>query len=270
MINRISIALIALVALPATQQAHAQIQKNNGWDVSFSAGAVVSPTYLGDDSYQVSAFPNVSVTYGETFSFSLAGAEYTIFKNDVFRFAPIARFNFGRDEDGANPLCFVCTSTDELIGLREVDFTIEVGGMAEYSFGDFKASLEIRQGVNGHEGLIGEASLSYSGTRSIFGKSALYSFGPTLSFADNNYFDAFFSVSDAESLASGLTSFSAEGGLLSYGLQASLFLPLNDQFSLVSFAEFERLAGDAANSSLVVERGSPNQALFGLALNYSF
>ena len=210
------------------------------------------------------------MNYGDKFSLSLAGAEFTVYKTDTFRLAPVTRFNFGRDEDGATPLCFVCKETDDLVGLREVDFTFEVGGRAAYSFGNFEASVEVRQGVNGHEGLIGEASLSYSGSGSLFGKSAFYAFGPTLSFADDNYFDAFFSVSSSESLASGLTAFNAEGGLLSYGLQASLFVPLNDKFSLVGFAEFERLTGDAADSSLVVERGSPNQAVFGLALNYNF
>lgn len=270
MMNKISTACIALVALPTIQQAHAQNQENKGWDVSLSAGAVVSPTYLGDDSYQISAFPNINVSYGNSFSLSLAGAEYSVYRDKNFRFAPVARFNFGRDEEGANPLCFVCNDTEELIGLREVDFTVELGGLAEYTFGDFAASLEVRQGINGHEGLIGEAGLSYSASANLLGKTGFFSFGPTLSFADTKYFDAFFSVSAAESLASGLTAYNAEGGLLSYGLRASMFLPFDDRFSLVSFGEFERLTGDAANSSLVVERGSPNQALFGLALNYNF
>ena len=37
-----------------------------------------------------------------------------------------------------------------------------------------------------------------------------------------------------------------------------------------SFGEYQRLLGPAADSSLVKERGSPNQFLFGVSATYRF
>jgi outer membrane protein len=45
---------------------------------------------------------------------------------------------------------------------------------------------------------------------------------------------------------------------------------MTDHMSVVGFAGYDRLNGDIANSSLVQERGSKDQASVGLLLNYRF
>lgn len=57
---------------------------------------------------------------------------------------------------------------------------------------------------------------------------------------------------------------------MSYGLQASAFVPLNQNVSLVGFAEFDKLTGDVGDSSIVQERGSEDQVTAGLLINYTF
>jgi len=267
LIGGVSLLTVLLTAAPLSAQ---DKNGNSEWEFSLSAGSFLSPTFPGADSYQVSAFPDVRISYGDRFSFSFNGAEYNLVKTDNWRVAPVGRFNFGRDEDGSNPLCFVCDDTSDLVGLNEVDFTIEFGGLVEYSFGAFSVKAEARQGVNGHDGFIADFELNYSGRLSIAGRQSFYSFGPKLTFVDNNYNSAFFDVTAAEALVSGLSEFDADGGLQSYGVQASLVVPISDRFSLIGFAGYDRLTGDAADSSLVIERGSPNQAEAGLFLSYRF
>lgn len=43
-----------LLAGPAS---YAQLPQNEGWSISAGFGEIFSPTYLGDDSYQLSVLP---------------------------------------------------------------------------------------------------------------------------------------------------------------------------------------------------------------------
>jgi MipA family protein len=52
------------------------------------------------------------------------------------------------------------------------------------------------------------------------------------------------------------------------GTQTEYFL--NAQWATHAFVEYERLTGSAADSPLVIQRGSPNQLTFGLGATYSF
>ncbi len=242
----------------------------SGWSFAVSAGLVVSPSYLGADSYQLSAVPNLSITYDDRFFASLEGVGYNIINSHGWRLGPIARYDFGRDEDGSNPLAIAGGDTDDLRGLGDVDGTVELGGFLEYSYEELSTRLELRQGVGGHEGLIGEVEVSYDDALTVFGREAYYSVGPELVFADKNYTSAYFDVNAEQSAASGLSQFDAGGGLLSVGIHASMAVPLVDDLSLIGFAGYDRLTGDAADSSLVRARGSANQVVGGVFLSYRF
>lgn len=241
----------------------------SGLQVTLGAGVFVTPQYPGDDQYQISAFPNIAIQYDDLVSVNIQGVEVNVINSDGFKAGPSLGFNFGRDEDGSNPLGLL-DPTDELIGLGDVDFTIEAGGFVQYSTGPFSGKLAIRQGVNGHEGLVGEAELKYNGTFSAFGQTGFFSIGPELSYGDSAFNSAFFDITPAQSLASGISEFDADGGLNSVGLGGNVVLPLGNNFSLAGFAGYDRLIGDVADSSLVQEQGSPNQFIGGLFINYTF
>ncbi len=243
--------------------------QNQGWQVSLSAGAVYSPIYLGDDDYQISVFPNLTVQYDDLFTVSIQGIEVNAINSDHFKAGPVARFNFGRDEDGGNPLG-LGDGTDDLIGLGDIDFTVELGGFAQYSIGNFSAKAELRQGVNGHEGLIGDAELKYSSSFDAFGRSGFFSLGPKITFGDKKFNSAFFDVNAAQSIASGLSQYDAGSGINSYGFHGSVVVPVSDRFSVIGFAGYDRLSGDIADSSLVQERGSEDQGMAGILLSYRF
>jgi len=66
------------------------------------------------------------------------------------------------------------------------------------------------------------------------------------------------------------TAFDADAGFVSYGISANAIIPMTDNVTLTVFSSLSRLSGDAANSSLVRERGSRDQAFFGLATAYTF
>ena len=71
-------------------------------------------------------------------------------------------------------------------------------------------------------------------------------------------------------LSASCPPYTAGGGIYSYGAGAQARYFWNPQFATHVFVEYERLTGDAANSPLVVQRGSPNQFTYGAGVTYSF
>ncbi len=261
---------IAMATGPAAEVV-AQQPGGEGWKVSVGAGLILAPSYKGDDAYQLASVPNVRVTYGDDFFASVqGGVGYSAINSGVWRAGPIAVYDFGRDEDGGGPFVIAGDDSDDLDGLGDVDGTIEVGGFLEYDTRPLKARIEIRQGLNGHEGLIGELSLRTGARLIVADQPVIIRIGPDVTLVDDAYNDTFFGVSAGQSAASGLDAFDADGGLLSYGVSSSMVVPFNDRVSAVTFLSYERLAGDAADSSLVEDRGSPDQVAAGLFLNYTF
>lgn len=269
--NLISI-LAAGTAIFLPFQAFAQSSDpQKGWSFSIGAGTVLGPAFLGDDEYQLSAAPIVSVSYAGRVSLSpFDGLTANVVNQNGLRVGPLIRYDFGRDEDGDNPFLIAGDETDDLDGLGDVDGTVELGGFIEYELDAFTANIKLRQGVNGHEGFIGEAGLEYGGFVQALNQTFIYAIGPEITFVDSNYNDTFFGVDAGQSAASGLDEFDADGGLQSYGVGGRLIVPFASGVSAVLFAGYTRLAGDAADSSLVQDRGSEDQANVGLFLNYTF
>ena len=244
----------------------------NGLRFTISAGVISAPSFLGDNEQQISVFPNVMLSYGERFTASLDGVRYKVFSQAGFSAGVVGAYNFGRDEDpDDNPFVVDGSDSTDLVGLGDIDGTIELGGFVEYEFDPLSFRLELRQGVDGgHDGLYGEAEAMYNASFNIGRAPILFSLGPVLAFGDNAYTSTFFDVNAAQSAASGLSQFDAGGGIISYGLHANAVLPLSQKTALVGFVNYDRLTGDAADSSLVRERGSEDQTTFGLMLSYSF
>lgn len=89
----------------------------------------------------------------------------------------------------------------------------------------------------------------------------------SLNFADENYHQAFFGVSEAAATASGLSAFDADAGLESIGLGIIVVKQMNDKWSLTSITSLSELQGDAATSP-ITKRGSTTQLFLGLAFTY--
>lgn len=243
-----------------------------GWRVGVGGGTMFAPTYVGDDDYQLSLLPNIQIRYGDRFFASVQdGLGYNLINEENWRAGPIARIAFPRNEDGDQPFAIAGDNTTDLIGLGDVSATAELGGFAEYRTGPISARFEARQGVNGHEGFVGDISMNYGGRSFVLGPPLIYSVGPRLRLVSDNFQSAYFGVNAAQSAASGLPQFDAGGGLHSYGVGAAFILPItrDNSASAVLVAGYDRLAGDAADAPLVVQRGARDQASIGLYFSFS-
>jgi outer membrane protein len=154
-------------------------------------------------------------------------------------------------------------------GLRKVGFGIEAGGFVEsYILPQLRLRGEIRQGIGSHSALSGDVALDLV----LRGNNdrAVVTVGPRVRISSAKYNRRFFGIEPDEVAASGLAAYRPGGGVRAYGLTAGAHYPLSERWGLYGFAGYDRLVGDAADSPLVRQRGSRDQASFGIALTHVF
>lgn len=246
-------------------------QQHDGWQVSIGAGTLLAPSYLGDDDYQLRVMPNIHIKYGDRFFASIhEGIGINVLSTEKFRVGPIARVAFARNEDGDQPFIISGNDTSDLIGLGDVNTTVELGGFAQVDFGPLTISAEARHGANGHAGFVADFGVRTNGRLMLGDQPVLYSMGPRARLVGDDYNSAYFSVDDTQSTASGLPTFDARGGLQSYGFGGAAIFPISRDapWAFVFNAGYDRITGDAGDAPLISVRGSRNQAKVGLSLIY--
>lgn len=231
------------------------------WYLTVGATGLVAPDFEGSSRYLFSAQPIVSlgkvgpqarfVSRNDNISFSL-------YDSGGVRAGLTGKILWGRDGDDA----------DALKGLDPVRFGGEVGGFAEFYPTDWlRVRAEVRQGVRAHHGVVADvaadAFLDMTPEVRVSG-------GSRLSFASSDYFDAYYGVDATEAAASGLGEYHPGGGLKSVGVGGAVTWRTTDRMTTSLFGEYARLMGPAADSSMVKERGSPNQFTIGVSASYRF
>jgi outer membrane protein len=74
----------------------------------------------------------------------------------------------------------------------------------------------------------------------------------------------------AQAVTSGLPAFAARAGLKSTGAVGSVTYQWTPHLATMAYVEYARLLGDAADSPIVTQRGSPDQVTAGIGAKYSF
>ena len=264
--------LFAPLLMPASAVAGApENTSQTDWNITLGAGAIYAPAFVGSKDYQLMAFPDLKVEYKDLFFASVAeGLGYNIVHEKGWRAGVIAKYGFERKQNGKNPFAIAGDDTNALRGLGNIDGTLELGGFLEYSFEPISYKVELRQGVGGHEGFIGETSLNYVGSIDRFGPPMFYAIGPRAVFASSNYNNTYYGIDAVQSANSGLNRYHADAGWVSYGIGGFISLPVSNSVSLSAFGGYDRLGDEAASSPLIKQRGSKNQFASGLSVNYQF
>lgn len=249
--------LIAVALLPAATAAHAQ--DNRDLRVRVGLGGQIRPDYIGSDEHVLAPLFKVDIAHGsDEFRFKAP--------DDNFGFALISKNGFS-----AGPAANIESSrknSDVGAPVGKVSTTVEAGVFAQYLANDsFRVRGEVRKGIGGHDGLVGSI-----GADKIWrdGDKYMFSVGPRLMFSDARYQRAYFGVTPAVALATGLPSYRPSGGLHAAALASGLNYQLGSQFGVFGFARYDRLLGDAAKSPIVRVYGSRNQASGGIGLTYTF
>lgn len=233
-------------------------------NIRLGLGPVLSPDYEGSDDYNIRPLPLVSFRYKDLIEVDNNHLRVNVFglnptfHEKHFRAGPQLKIDFGRDEND-NPA---------LAGLGNIGTSVELGVFGSYTAGPTRTRIRFLHDVaGGHSGtkVLGDVRLVLLKTDTTAVSGSL-----STTWADNRYMDEFFSINAAQSLASGMTTFNAGSGIKDAGIGITANYRLSRRWAVLVHADYKRLLGDAADSPIVAQRGSPNQAAAGVFAIFSF
>ena len=274
-------SLVALLALVVAQPCLAQTDDarpgppsgrpldrgNDGLSVTIGAASVVSPVWQGSRDMAVSLFPDLRINYKDAIFASIQdGLGWNAVSRNGWKAGPIAKLRFGRKEQRGGSPFLIAGGSDALLGLGDIAAAAELGGFAEKRAGSWRARVDLRRGFGGHEGVIADGSVTYQ----LRSGRTIVNIGPRATLASRAYTNRYFGIDAVQSQRSGLQPYTASGGLLSYGLSASVVRPLDRRSAITLFTGIDRLGDAAANSPLVRERGRRTQFSLGLGYGLRF
>jgi outer membrane scaffolding protein for murein synthesis (MipA/OmpV family) len=232
-----------------------------GWIVTVTANGVVGPRYPGSDEFSFIAFPSFSFRHvGEPKRFTTPddGFSLPVYDTATLRAGFTGRFRGGRylDDDW------------RLFGFKDVNWAVEPGLFVEFwPLEMLRLRAELRRGVNGHDGTVGDLGMDLVGRFGRFTASA----GPRMALGDQEFMQTYFGVKPFEAAANGFVpAYFPSGGVASVGIATALSYDWSEQWSTTVSASYNRLVGDAADSPIVKQLGSENQFKFGASVSYSF
>lgn len=250
--------LIAAAALcPAWGAAFAQ----DGEDlrVRVGIGAQLRPEFVGADDTAIAPLWDLDIARGSK-EFAFEAPDYSfgipVVSSGGFSFGPAANIASKRKE------------SDVGAPVGKVSTTFEAGAFATYELTkSIHLRAEVLKGLGGHKGVVGTI-----GADQVWrdGDRYVISIGPRVLLSNARYQRAYFWVTPAAALASGLPAYDPGGGVYAVALASGMSYQFNNRFGTFGFARYERLVGDAADSPIVRELGSRNQLSGGVGLSYTF
>jgi outer membrane protein len=131
-----------------------------------------------------------------------------------------------------------------------------------------RTRAEVMQGVGAGDGitanLMMDAVIPLSSAMTLSG-------GPRARYVTAATESPYFTVTQAQSIASGLPAYNAGSGWQSVGAGTQLKYRFNPAWATYGFLEYQRLIGPSLNSPIVTgPGGSNNQFVFGVGVIYSF
>jgi outer membrane scaffolding protein for murein synthesis (MipA/OmpV family) len=262
----LSLAMLGLVAaFSSAVGAQTRPEPPKGdWQVSAGALVGYAPAYEGADKYKVTPLPLIDVVWRDrVFLNTMSGLGAWAYRHNGFRIGGALGYEFGRDES---------LDRSELDGLGDVDAAAQARLLAEYRTGRLRFDAALARALGGSDGttLRVAASVAYP----LNDKLRLM---PSISavWADENYMDAYFGVTAAQSAlsqarlgtAAGKSQFDAKSGVKNVDLSLMAMYSLTPNWSLRGGGGVRFLVGDAADSP-ISKRDTAPFANLGLAYRW--
>lgn len=237
-------------------------------EVWIGGGAGVVAEYEGADDYQ--PIPLLSFLYeSDTVNIEVNGftAEIDLVPSPKFQFGPYLKYRFGRDDD---------VSDNRVARLPEVDDAFEVGAQAMTGLPvtllglEDPAILTVRATfahdvADAHDGFWAQGAV---GVFRPLGQDFKGVMSLSTTYASSEFMQTYFGVSGPASAASGLRAFDADAGFKDVGLTSVLIYSISDRWTASLIGTYKRLVGDAADSPLVKDAGSPDQFFGGVTVKW--
>lgn len=259
-----AILAVSLLTFTTTAASQSRPGEDEVWSVSLGGGAIYRPDYEGSDDYEVDGLPLLAFSYRDIIvlrgpslmvdliQWSGAGVAENL------SFGPLVKFDPGREADD-NPI---------LRNLGDIDEGALAGLFVSYEVGPVELELTVAQDATSrHEGLIAEIEADYG---FMLAQRLRAQLAISTTWTNDDYTQAYFGITPEQARASGLREFTAEAGMKDVGASVSLHYLVTEHWRMTGRLAYRRLLGDAADSPLVEDEGSQNQASATLFVSYAF
>lgn len=214
------------------------------WHVVLGAGFQVEPKFEGSEDLEISPVPMFSADFGEYVSVDPSGVDIKTLDYNGFTVTGHLGYDSGRDDDDAN----------HLDGLGDIGAGAVLGVNLGYETGPFAFETSLEKIVGGSDGLTATFGAQYAVDFDRF----TFSIGPSITWADSNYMESYFGVTDRRSVKSGLSSFDADAGFKRVDLDASATYMMTDHWLIRGEVGLGYLIGDAADSPVSEQSFQPS------------
>ncbi|GGX60061.1 hypothetical protein GCM10011309_07350 [Litorimonas cladophorae] len=232
-------------------------------------GAVLTrPAYVGSDQYQTNLLPYIG--FENLYGFDMRGLAIS---SDVIEMGtgkgpgkwsleagPRVSFDFGRDS----------SDSPTLAGLDDIDSSLLLGGFTRATYGIIGFDLAVGQDViGGHDGFVADASV---GTR-YPGQGWFVAPIVTLSWANQNFTQDIYGISQAQTATSALDQFNTKSGF--HQVSATLLggIDLDEDWSLTGLISYREALGDYRDSPIIQAEDGTAAGVFatvGIARRFNF
>lgn len=258
------IVLTTTLAAGLAGSAHATslLGQNEDGSIPLQVGGVVvvMPTFEGSKHYRAVGAPFIApagLGNGSDGMVQVRGADdvrLRLLRWQGFEAGPLLGLRMGRDDDQRH-----------LHGLGDIDGGLVVGGYAGYRLGPIMPFVSYHHQVTGDD----------TGGLVRFGVEATAKPLPWLTltgvvganWASDAYADAYFSVTQVQSIRSGHAVYNADAGVKDAFLGLTGDIALDDRWNLKLMGRYSRIVGDAADSPIVE---TERQLFGGVGLTYKF
>jgi len=243
--------------------------------VTVGVGAAITPDYEGSDDYRV--IPAAAIR-GQ-----VSGISFTT--RGTYLYVDVVPKSGGKLDFDAGPIAGLRLGTRRHIHDDVVELlprrkrAVEVGGFAGVSvhgltnpYDTLGFRLDVTHDVGGaHKSTIFSPNVEFSTPLS---HTTYASLSAGMEFVGNKFADYYYTINPADSLASGLPAFDADGGMKNWKagllLNQSITGDLLHGFSVFGLGQYSRLVGDFKRSPIVSQRGSASQWLGALGVAYTW
>jgi outer membrane protein len=232
------------------------------WIITLGGEARAAPRYMGSNSWGAVPVPYFDRHHPgspETFHAARDGTGIALFDNGVFAIGPVGSLIWPRRE----------AYSSSLTGLGNVGYTLQVGGFIDYwAVPWLRTRVEGLQAFGGADGVTANFSMDAVVPLS---PALTLSGGPRARVVSQGTESPYFSVTQGQSIASGLPVYNASAGWQAVGAGTQLKYRLNPAWATYGIVEYDKLVGATASSPIVTgPGGNSNQRTFGIGLTHSF
>ena len=245
---------LVFICMPAVSSAAGDVK------YSIGAGVGVVPDYEGSQDYTAAPVPLFSAQWKSGRYIRLDGnvLKINLLANDMWSLGPVLQYRGKRDDDVDN---------NRVSKMDKIDATVEAGAFLGYSYDSWDIGAQLVTDTSGeHDGMLATVRTGYTFKNDKMSTR----FGASVTYADDDYMDTYFSVSASEAKRSTLKRYKAESGIKDVGVDLMLRYSMNENWSIRGIAAYIALLEDAKDSPIVDDEGDSGQFKGSVVVIYNF